>query len=66
MKHIAEKEQNLYIHSMNRALRITAIFTDAEECNKHCAAYYDAVVAVFGGFIFCANRGDNGKDTIEF
>jgi hypothetical protein len=61
MKHITGEHEELYIWSMGKCLKVTAIFTDVDECNNHCAKSYDAVIAVSGDFIFCANRGDAGE-----
>ena len=55
--------QALYVRSMRKALRVTAIFTDDSEANAHMAKHPDdAVVACFGPFIFLASRRDKGAD----
>lgn len=52
----------MYFRSMGKLLRITAIFTDIDECNRHCEKSNDAVIAESGKFIFCADMGDKGSN----
>lgn len=52
----------MYFRSMGKLLRITAIFTDIDECNRHCEKSNDAVIAESGKFIFCADKGDKGSN----
>ncbi len=60
MKHIAKPDDKLHMYSMGKRLRVTAIFTDIDEANKHMNNTDDAVIACFGGFIICANQYDKG------
>lgn len=54
-------EQSLYVRSMGKALAVTAIYTDDDAANDHMMKNRDdAVVAVFGPFIFLASRHDKG------
>lgn len=55
-------KQTLYVRSMGKALRVTAIFTDDDEANRHMARSDndDAVVAVFGPYILLADKYDHG------
>lgn len=62
MKHITKNEE-VYLYSMGKRLKITSMFTSVDECNKHCEASNDAVIAEFGPFIFCADKGDQGLKT---
>lgn len=53
--------QVLYVRSMGKALRVTAIFTDDDDTNAYLAKNRDeSVVAVFGDFILIANTYDHG------
>ena len=53
--------EHLYIRSMGKLLRITAIYTDNQLANDHCLSTNDAVVAVLkGGLILLADKGDRG------
>jgi len=60
LHHITKQDDKLFIYSMNKRLRITAIFTDDESANKHMEKTDDAVVACFGPFVFLANKYDHG------
>ena len=54
-------EQIMYVRSMGKALRVTAIFTDAKDANKYMEANRDqGVIAEFKPFIFIANLHDQG------
>ena len=54
-------EQTLYVRSMGKALRVTAIFTDDEKANKYMAEHDEAAcVAVFGDYILLADKWDKG------
>jgi hypothetical protein len=55
----------MYFRSMGKLLRITAIFTDVEKCNNHCATCNDGVIAEAGQYIFCADMGDKGHEKLE-
>lgn len=55
-------EQKLYVRSMGKALSVTAIFTNDADANAFMAKNRDdAVVAVFGIFIFLAKVWDKGE-----
>lgn len=58
----------LYVMSMNKALRVTAIFGDHPEGDALANAYMkrsdDAVVATFGGVSLLASKYDRGA-TVE-
>lgn len=53
-------EQALYVRSMGKALRVTAIFQTDAEANAHMERTDDAVVAVFGPLILLADKYDPG------
>jgi len=61
MLHKTCKHELLFIHSMGKKLRISAIATSDDEANEHCGKNDDAVVAVFGPFVIMANKYDNGE-----
>ena len=54
-------KETVYIYSMGKKLKITAIFTNDDEANAHIAKTDDAVVAMFGKYIIMANRYDQGS-----
>ena len=52
----------IYVRSMGKALRVTAIFTNDAEANAYMAANRDeGVVAEFGTLILLANVYDKGE-----
>lgn len=53
-------EHVLYLRSMGKVLRVTAMFTDVAAANDHMTKTDDAVVAEFDGVIYLANRYDGG------
>lgn len=55
--------QHLYVRSMGKLLRVTAIFDNDEDANRHMARSdnNDAVVAVFGSFVLLADVYDKGE-----
>jgi len=61
MKATLKDNQMLYVRSMGKLLRITAIFTTDDDANAHSAQSNDAVMAVFGPFILMADKGDKGE-----
>lgn len=62
MHHIAKQDDKLYIYSMGKRLRVTAVFSDDESANAHMARHSDdAVIACFGQFVFLANKYDHGE-----
>jgi microcompartment protein CcmK/EutM len=60
MKHISKENELLLIYSMGKKLKITAMFDNDDECNKHLAQSNDSVIACFGGFVLCADKSDKG------
>ena len=61
MKHVMRKDEFLYIFSMGKKLRITAIFSNDADANSHMEKNQDdAVIACFEPFVFLANRHDRG------
>lgn len=62
MKHIATKDERLFVYSMGKRLRVTAICSTNEEANLHMEKHGDeTVIAVFGPFVFLANKYDKGE-----
>lgn len=68
MPKLRETEQ-LYVRSMSKALRVTAIFPDTKEgtdaANRHCARTNDAVVACMAGVILLADKSDRGTPFLQ-
>ena len=61
--HIFPTEQTLYIRSMGKALRVSAIFTDRDEANAYMAKHDEqALVACCGPFYLLADRFDKGTN----
>jgi hypothetical protein len=58
-------EQNIYLKSMGKALRITGIFENIDDCNNHCAKSNDGVIAEFGKYIFTADIYDKGLPIVD-
>lgn len=53
--------ENVYIRSMGKLLRITAIATSDDEANEYMEKHDDAaMIAECGEFIFMANKYDRG------
>lgn len=53
--------ESLYVRSMGKALRVTAIATSDAEANAHMSTHRDdACIAVFGSFVLMAHRYDHG------
>jgi hypothetical protein len=62
MKRIMKADDQLFIYSMGKRLRITAMFTDVQEANSYMEAHNEAsVIAEFKPFIFIADRFDLGE-----
>lgn len=61
MKRILKADEFLWICSMGKRLRVTAIFTDDAEANDHMARSDDAVIAYHAPFILLANKYDSGQ-----
>jgi len=53
-------KENLIIRSMGKSLRVTAIFDNDDDANKHMEKTEDAVIAVVGPYVFLANKYDKG------
>ena len=61
-----KKQQILYVRSMGKALKVTAIFTGVDECNQYCEKNRDeGLVAEFGKYLFVANLYDQGTKIKE-
>ena len=59
-------EQMLYVRSMGKLLRITAIFSDVAEANKYMENHRDeGLVAEFAPFLLIANLYDPGLKVIS-
>ena len=55
--HKAKPHENLWLFSMGKRFRITAVFTTDAEANTHMETHKDeAVIACFGPFIFLAEN----------
>jgi hypothetical protein len=52
---------SLYVRSMGKALRVTAIALTDDAANAHCARTNDAVVACVGRVVLMADKGDRGE-----
>ena len=53
--------QIIYVRSMGKLLKVTALFTDNSECNKYLESHKDeGVIAEYGNTIFVANCYDHG------
>lgn len=54
--------EEVYIHSMGKRLRLTAIATTDDAANAHMGkpSNEDAVIACFGPLVLMANKHDNG------
>lgn len=56
-----EKHQTIYVRSMGKALRVTAMFTNDAEANSYMEKNPDeGVIAEIQGVIFLANAHDYG------
>lgn len=54
-------KQKLYIRSMGKMLRVTAVFTNDDKANAYMARHRDeGVVAVFEPLVFLASLHDHG------
>jgi len=62
MQHISKPDERLFVYTMGKRLRITAIFTDDDAANAHMGkpGNNDAVVACFGPFVLLADKYDHG------
>lgn len=53
--------EKLYVRSMGKALRVTAIFTNDDDANSFMERNHDdAVVACIAGLVFLAKKYDHG------
>ena len=56
-----KKHQTIYVRSMGKALKVTALFTDADETNQYLEKHPDeGVIAVYAQFVFIAGLYDKG------
>ncbi len=56
-KHIFKQDEILWLCSMGKRFRVTAIFTDDAEANAHMERHDDqACIANFGAFVILANK----------
>ena len=56
-----KEDQKLYLYSMGKRLRITAIFHSDDEANAYMEKNGDeAVIAVADPYVFIANKYDKG------
>ena len=63
---LLDDAQMLYVRSMGKLLRVTAVYDSDDDANTHMGKHNDdAVVACFGHFVFLANVYDKGKPAIE-
>ena len=54
--------QHLYVRSMGKSLRVTAMFKDDDDANRYMARNRDeGVVAVMAGVVLLANLYDKGS-----
>lgn len=66
MKHNFEN-LNVYVATMGKLLKVTAIFDSDDEANEYMARTNDAVVAVSrGGMILLANKYDRGVKFVHY
>jgi hypothetical protein len=52
---------DLYVRSMGKRLRVTAIADNDDEANAHMATTDDAVIACVGPLVLMANMYDKGE-----
>lgn len=58
--------EQLYVRSMGKLLRVTAVFGSDDDANAYMAKHQDdAVLACIGPFILLANRFDRGCKLAE-
>lgn len=55
-----KSDEQIYIHSMGKRLKLTAVALTDDAANEHCGKTDDAVVACFGSLVLLANKYDNG------
>lgn len=52
----------LYLHTLGRAVRITAVATDVQSANDFCAQFTgQSVIAEIGDLVFLARKDDKGE-----
>lgn len=57
-----KSDEQVFIHSMGKRLRLTAIAVGDEAANRHMAKNTDdAVIACFGPLVLMADRHNNGQ-----
>jgi hypothetical protein len=58
-----KEDQKLFIYSMGKKIRVTAIFHDDAEANKYMERHKDeGVIACFTPYVFIANVYDLGQE----
>lgn len=57
-----KETESLYVRTMGKALKVTALFTSDDDANEFMAkpGNEDAVVAVIAGVVMLANKYDHG------
>lgn len=56
-KHIFKADETLYLCSMGKRFRVTAIFTDDAEANEHMRKHDNqACIAAFGPLVILADK----------
>ena len=59
------KDQFLYIWSMGKRLRVTAVFHDDDAANTYMAKHRnESVIAAFDPYVFLANHHDKGEKVV--
>lgn len=56
-----ENNQQVFVYSMGKKLKLTAIADTDEDANRHMARTDDAVVACFGTLVLMASKYDSGS-----
>lgn len=61
-----KKHQRLFVASMGKFLRVTAIFPSDDDANKYTESHRDeGVVACFGSIVLVASLHDHGTEFKE-
>lgn len=61
ISHRSKAQEKIYLYSMGKRLRVTAMFTDVKDANAYMERHDDeGVIAELGPFIFLANLYDQG------
>lgn len=60
-----QDHQTIYVRSMGKDLRVTAVFTNDDDANTYMEKNRDeGVIAVYGDVVFLANVYDHGTKTL--